>query len=166
MGMRALVPAAIAALRRVAFSRVLIARIGLALVAGSLAFGVAAAQGNPLAGHWRAVLNINGRPIQFDLVVQPNMVFSQTQRTAGLMTLQRGEIRQAGPDTLAFEVEDWEPKSMAQYSSGPLSVSPYWHQVPMGRPPGGLYRYRLDGPDSLTMHDVNMGGNITYRRVE
>jgi len=138
-------------------------------VALATAFGFAApaaqAQGGNLAGGWRSVMVINGTQVEFDLVVQPNMAFSETQRSGGGMTMQTGQIQQTGPGTITFVVEDWQPKSMASYSVGPGCYNPCWHQIPTSKPPGGTWTVQFNGPNSVTMHDVYLGGNITYQRV-
>ena len=135
------------------------------MAAASLIGTVAHAQGS-LAGSWRAVLNINGTMVEFDMVVQPNMAFSETQKSNGGMTMQTGQVQQTGPDTVTFVVEDWEPKTMPSYSFAPQCPGqPCWHQIPTTKPPGGTWRYWFNGPNSLGMHDVYMGGDITYQRV-
>ena len=136
--------------------------------ATALAAPTAHAQGGNLAGSWRAVMNINGTAVEFDLVVQPNMAFSQTQRAGGGMTMQTGEIQQTGQDTVTFVVEDWEPKTMASYSFDPSCAQPgqpCWHNIPTTKPPGGTWRYWFSGPNVLNMHDVYQGGDIAYQRV-
>ena len=124
------------------------------------------AQGGSLVGAWRAVMNINGAMVEFDLVVQPNMAFSETQKSGGGMTMQTGQIQPTGTDTVTFVVEDWQPRTMPSYSLAPeCPGQPCWRQIPTTKPPGGTWRYWFNGPNTLGMHDVYLGGDITYQRV-
>ena len=140
-----------------------------AMVAAALSFVASAAdaQGGSFTGSWRSVMTINGAAVEFDMVVQPNMAFNQVQRSGGGMTQQTGQVQQTGPDTVTFAVEDWEPKTMPSYSFDPQQCpgQPCWHDIPTTKPPGGTWRYWFTDPNTLNMHDVYMGGDITYQRV-
>jgi hypothetical protein len=140
--------------------------LGAIAAAVSLIASVAQAQGNPFAGSWRSVMNINGTMVEFDLVIQPNMAFSEQQRSGGGMTMQTGQIQPTGQNIVTFVVEDWEPKTMPSYSFGQeCPGAPCWHQIPTTKPPGGTWSYRFNNANSLSMHDMYLGGDITYQRV-
>jgi|SRR5579872_6774346 len=141
-------------------------RLATALLAGAavLAATTAFAQGASLVGSWRAFANIGGAPVEFDLVVQPNGAYSETERSATIMTMQTGEVRQAGPSMIAFVVEDWQPRTMPVYHATG-TVGGYYTQDPTSKPPGGVWRIQFNGPASVTMQDANLGGVITFNRV-
>src|SRR5258708_10176398 len=106
-----------------------------ALLAGAMMTAAPAglAEGGSLVGSWRALANIGGAPVEFDLVVQPNGAFSETQRSGSMMTMQTGEVQQAGAGMVIFVVEDWQPKSMPSYSSDPAARRVIqWHPLPTG----------------------------------
>jgi len=139
-------------------------RLALAAAALALAAGGAHAQVASLVGSWRAFANIGGAQVVFELVVQPNGAYSETQRSATLMTMQTGEVRQAGPNLVAFVVEDWRPRTMPVYHPTG-TVGGYYTQQPTSKPPGGVWRIRFNGRNSVTMQDANLGGVITFTRV-
>jgi hypothetical protein len=137
---------------------------GLAAAGLLMAAGQSAAQGGGLAGEWRAMTLIGAVPVAFDLVVMPDNSFSETERSASIMTLQRGVMKKAGPEEYAFVVEDWEPKTMPVYHATGTSGG-YYTQAPTTRPPGGIWRIHFNGPNSITATDVRLGGSLTYQRV-
>jgi hypothetical protein len=98
------------------------------------------------------------------LTVQPNGAYIETQRSGSLMTQQQGEIQSAGEGVIAFTVDEWQPRTMPRYVPTGMGGG-YWTQVPTTRPPGGVWRVRFNGPNSVTMTDVRLGGSITYTRV-
>lgn len=137
-----------------------------AMAAGvmGLAATAAHAQGGDLVGSWRALANIGGAPVEFDLVMQPNGAYSETERSGSMMTMQTGEVRQAGPGMIIFVVEDWQPRTMPVYHATG-TVGGYYTQEPTSKPPGGTWRIQFNGPNSVTMQDANLGGVLTFSRV-
>ena len=137
----------------------------VAALAAAAAFIVAggaagAADAQSLTGSWRGVT----LGIQFQLTVQPNGAYIETESKGALMTQQTGSIKQAGPGMIAFTVEDWQPKTMPQYHPTG-TVGGYYTQAPTSRPPGGVYRLVFAGPNAFTLTDVRLGGAITFNRV-
>jgi hypothetical protein len=135
--------------------------LAFAVIAASpLALGASVARAESLSGSWRGF----AMGIEFDLVVQPNGAFSETERSGTSMTMQSGVIRSAGANVLAFEVQDWEPKTQQVYHPTG-TVGGYYTPEPLAKPPGGVWRIQFDSPNSITMTDVNQGGSVTFSRV-
>lgn len=124
----------------------------------------AQAQTASLVGSWRGFAQIRGAAVEFDLVVQPNGVFTETERSRALMTMQSGQTHFAAPDLVIFEVQDWRPRTMPVYHPTG-TVGGYYTQQPTSRPPGGTWRLTWRGPNSVVMRDVNLGGAVTFNRV-
>jgi hypothetical protein len=118
------------------------------------------AQGASLVGTWQGLY----QGIGFQLVVQPNGAFSETERSATMMTMQTGVIQTTGPGMITFVIQDWQPRTQNIYHPTG-TVGGYYTQEPTARPPGGTYRIRFNSPNSVTMQDVTMGGVITFQRV-
>ena len=138
----------------------------LTLAAATFAIATSAqAQPGGLVGSWRAVANIGGADVEFDLVVQPNGAFSETEQAAGGMTMQTGEVQDAGQDMIAFVVEDWQPRSMPVYHPTG-TVGGYYTDEPTAKPPGGVWRLTWNGSNEVTMQDVQGGGAVTFERVQ
>ncbi|HEY3798734.1 MAG TPA: hypothetical protein VGL58_10310 [Caulobacteraceae bacterium] len=138
----------------------------LMMAAGlALAAGAAPAQDiGSLTGHWQATAQVGMTPVAFDLVVQPNGTYSETERSGTLMTIQSGEIRVAGAGLIAFVVEDWSPKTMPVYHPTG-TVGGYYGQSPTTKPPGGVWRMQFNGPSSMTVQDTSYGGVVIFNRV-
>ncbi len=134
----------------------------VAAIAAAAAFILAAgaADAQSLTGSWRGV----AMGYFFQLTVQPNGAYIETESKGTLMTQQTGAIEQAGPGMIAFTVEDWQPKTMPQYHPTG-TIGGYYTQVPTSRPPGGVYHLVFDGPNAFTLTDVRLGGSITFSRV-
>jgi opacity protein-like surface antigen len=121
-----------------------------AVLAAAVALGASVAQAQSLTGSWQGF----AQGIQFNLVVQPNGAYSETQRSGSLMTMQTGVIQSAGAGEIAFVVQDWQPRQM-----------PYTGQL-AAKPPGGIWRIQFNGPNSVTMQDVRLGGSVTFTRTQ
>jgi hypothetical protein len=134
----------------------------VAALAAAAAFILAggAAHGQTLTGSWRGA----ALGVLFQLTVQPNGAYIESQSKGSLMTQQTGAIESAGPGMIAFTVEDWQPKTMPQYHPTG-TVGGYYTQVPMGKPPGGVWRIRWNSPSSFTLTDVRLGGSLTFNRA-
>ena len=106
----------------------------MAMLAATVAFVLAggAAHAQSLTGSWQGA----AMGILFQLTVQPNGAYIETQRSGTLMTQQQGEVRSAGQGMIAFTVDDWQPKTMPQYHPTG-TVGGYYTQIPTSRPPGG-----------------------------
>jgi hypothetical protein len=121
-----------------------------AVLGAAAVMAASAAQAQSLAGSWQG----SAQGILFELVVQPDGAYSETQRSGSLMTMQTGVIQSAGAGEIAFVVEDWQPRTM-----------PYTGQQ-TSKPPGGIWRVQFNGPNSVTMQDVRLGGVVTFTRLQ
>jgi len=122
-----------------------------AALAAALVLGAStAAQAQSLTGSWQGF----AQGIQFNLVVQPDGAYSETQRSGSLMTMQSGVIQAAGAGEIAFVVEDWQPKDLP-YGGGQTT-----------KPPGGIWSVQFNGPNSVTMQDVRLHGVVTFTRTQ
>lgn len=121
-----------------------------AVLAAAVTLGASAAQAQSLTGSWQGA----AQGVQFNLVVQPDGAYSETQRSGSLMTMQTGVIQSAGAGEIAFVVQDWQPRNL-----------PYTGEQTT-KPPGGIWRIRFNGPNSVTMQDVRLGGSVTFTRVQ
>ena len=130
----------------------LVAGVGFILAAG-------AAHAQSLTGSWRGV----AMGVAFQLTVQPNGAYIETESKGTLMTQQTGAIQSAGAGMIGFTVADWAPKTMSQYHPTG-TVGGYYTQAPTSRPPGGVYRIVWNGPNAFTLTDVRLGGSITFIR--
>lgn len=116
------------------------------------------AQQNPFLGSWHATY----QGIGVTMTMGADMRYQQTLAAAV------GQTWQTGPYTirdglLNLGVDDWEPKTRNVYvPTG--TVGGYYAPEVNPKPAGGTFRFRFDGPDTLTLQDVNLGGVITYRR--
>jgi hypothetical protein len=124
----------------------------------------ASAQQNPFVGSWRGVTQANGAAIVFNLVMGPDLRYSQQLTMHGYMTLQSGRYALPTRNVIAFQVEDWQPRTQPVYHpSG--TTGGYTTQQPVPRPPGGTFRFQFSSANSFTLQDVNLGGVITFNRV-
>jgi len=132
-----------------------------AALAAATAFILAAgaAHAQSLAGSWRGV----AMGVAFQLTVQPNGAYIETETKGALMTQQSGAIQPAGAGMIGFTVVNWAPRTMPQYHPTG-TVGGYYTQVPTSRPPGGVYRIVWNGPNAFTLTDVRLGGSITFIR--
>lgn len=138
-----------------------LARLGAGAALMTMAAAPAAhAQTPSLAGTWQGVY----QGVAFELVVQPNGAFSETERSGQMMTMQTGVLQNTGPNMITFVIQDWQPRTMPQYHATG-TVGGYYTQEPTSKPPGGTYRLQFNSPNSVTMQDVAMGGVITFQRV-
>jgi hypothetical protein len=131
-----------------------------AIAAVALAAAAGAAQAQSLAGSWVGT----AMGVGFQLTVQPNGAYIETERKGALMTQQTGVIRQTGAGVISFVVENWSPKTMPVYHATG-TVGGYYTQQPTSKPPGGTYRIVWRGPTSFTLTDTTYGGSITFQRA-
>ena len=142
--------------RRVALSTVL-----LSALAGLAA---ASAQQNPFVGGWQGVANVNGVAITFNLVMGADYRYSEQQVMGPYVTMQTGRYGFPNQNVIAFQVEDWQPRTRSVYHpSG--TTGGYYSQEPVARPPGGVFRFQFASAQSFTLQDVNLGGVITFNRL-
>lgn len=119
-----------------------------------------AANAQSLTGSWRG----SAMGILFQLVVQPNGAYVETQSKGTLMTQQSGAVVPAGPGLVAFTVVSWSPRTQPIYHPTG-TVGGYYTQQPTAPPPGGTWRLVFNGPNSFTITDVNLGGSLTFVRA-
>jgi hypothetical protein len=124
----------------------------------------AAAQAPSLIGAWRGIAQVRGVTVEFDMVIQPNGDFAETERTRTLMTRQTGQIHFVAPSIVTFVVQDWQPRTMPVYRPNG-AVGGYYSQQPTAKPPGGTWRLTWRGPNSVVMQDATFGGAVTFNRA-
>ena len=89
--------------RRVALSAVFLATL--------LGLCPTSAQQNPFVGSWRGVTQVNGAAIVFNLVMGPDLRYSEQLTMRGYMTMQTGHYAIPTRNVIAFQVEDWQPRT-------------------------------------------------------
>lgn len=134
-------------------------RLAVVLLFLALASEFAAAQ-NKLDGSWSAALAVGGQRCGISLIMQQGQRYSEMLRCGSLMTRQSGTYVFSN-GTLVRNVTDWDPKQRYVLDNG---YSGHWE--PNAKPPGGSYRVNFVSPNVMTWHDVNLGGNVTFRRVQ
>jgi hypothetical protein len=135
-------------------------KVAALVAAAAFVLAAGAAHAQSLTGSWRGV----AMGVLFQLTVQPDRAYIESQSNGTLMTQQSGTIQAAGPGMIGFTVVDWQPKTMPQYHPTG-TVGGYYTQVPTSRPPGGVWRLQFNGPNAFTLTDVRLGGSITFTRV-
>jgi hypothetical protein len=131
----------------------------------SIPAAVAYAQVNPFVGTWQGVAVVNGTSINFNLVMGPDQRYSQQLQSGSLMTMESGHYTITNQNVIVFQVEDWQPKTLPVYHPTG-TVGGYYTQDPAPKPPGGTFRFQFNSPGSVSLQDVNFGGNITFNRVQ
>jgi hypothetical protein len=132
------------------------------LVATFLVPAIAPAQQNPFVGSWRGVAQVNGAAITFNTVMAPDLRYSQQQVMGRYMTTLSGHYSFPAANVVAFQVEDWQPRTLPLYHpSG--TTGGYDTQEPVPKPPGGVFRFQFASPNSVTPQDTNLGGKVTFR---
>ena len=134
-------------------------RLTVVVLLLALASQLATAQ-NKLDGSWSAALVVGGQRCGISLIMQQGQRYSEMLRCGSLMTRQSGTYVFSN-GLLIRNVTDWDPKQRYVLDNG---YSGHWE--PNAKPPGGSYRVNFVSPNSMTWHDVNFGGNITFRRVQ
>lgn len=136
-------------------------QVRLTVVVFLLALGsqFAVAQ-NKFDGSWKASLVVGGQRCGISLIMQPAQRYSETVRCGSMMTRQSGTYVVSN-GLLIRNVMDWDPKQRYVMDNG---YSGHWETN--AKPPGGSYRVNFVSPNSMVWHDVNFGGNITFRRSQ
>jgi hypothetical protein len=122
------------------------------------------AQESSLAGSWQGFVTANGMPLTVNLVIGPGQRYSQQLASGALMTRQTGAYAVAGQE-IVFEVQDWQPRTQAVYHATSATTG-YYAQEPVAKPSGGTFRFQFASPNALTLQDVNLGGGISFNRVQ
>lgn len=139
-------------------------RNALAIALFLTTLSAAEAQQNRFVGGWRSVIVLNGAEITINLVMQPDMRFSEQETSYAGMTMQTGTyFVNAGEVTL--NVEDWEPKTHSVYHPTGTTGG-YYTQEPSARPPGGTYQVQFPSANIMMMRDVNFGGEARFDRTQ
>ncbi|HEX3466804.1 MAG TPA: hypothetical protein VHT05_01760 [Candidatus Elarobacter sp.] len=134
--------------------------MSLVLVLALVALPAAAPAASSFTGSWRGAVRINGQACAIQVVLSPNGSYVQTARCGNIMTQQSGSYRIFPNNEIGFTVTDWSPKQRyvvgSQVGSG--------HVEPNAKPPGGMFRITVIGPNSMVWRDVDYGGAITMIR--
>ena len=115
---------------------------------------------NSLVGQWRGVF----KGITITIVMQPNGQYSQLTQQGTAMAQQSGSYKLFAPNTIAFSVTEWQPKTMPVYHATGTTGG-YYTQKPLVKPPNSMFTYAFNGPNALTLADQAMHGVITLTRV-
>jgi len=130
----------------------------LAALIAVLSFAQAASAANSLVGTWQSSFSVNGTGCSMQSVYQSDHSYSELLHCGSLMTHQSGTyVLKNG--LLVRSVTDWDPKQqwvVDAYGGG--------HYETMAEPPGGSYQVKFVDANTITLHDVNMGGSITMHR--
>jgi len=113
-----------------------------------------------LVGQWRGV---SGR-ITITIVIQPNGQYSQLAQMGTVMTTQSGPYKLFAPNTIAFSVTNWAPKTMPVYHATGTTGG-YYTQQPLVKPPGSVDTYVFKGANTVILADQMTHGSITMTRV-
>jgi hypothetical protein len=144
--------------------------LSIVLLTGLVAAADAPAQQNPFVGGWRGVANVSGTQVTVELLMGADLRYSEQQMLVQhpamppLVTMQTGRYGFPNQNVVAFQVEDWQPRTRSVYHPRG-TVGGYYSQEPVARPPGGVFRFQFASANSLTLQDVNLGGVITFNRV-
>jgi len=124
----------------------------------------APAQQNPFVGSWRGAAQVNGATITFNTVMGPDLRYSQQQIMGRYMTTLSGHYAFPAANVVAFQVEDWQPRTLPVYHATGTTGG-LLHPGAGARPPGGVFRYKFTSPNSVVLQDTNLGGAVTFNRV-
>ena len=94
----------------------------------------------------------------------PDLRYSQQQIMGRYMTTLSGHYAFPAANVVAFQVEDWQPRTLPVYHATGTTGG-YYTQEPVPRPAGGVFRYKFTSPNSVTLQDTNLGGMVTFNRV-
>jgi hypothetical protein len=115
---------------------------------------------SPMVGSWHGVATLNGMSCTFDRVITPG-TYSEIERCGTLATSQRGTYRIFPNSTVSFVVQDFTPRRRYVQDTG---YAGHWELN--ATPPGGTFRYTFVNANTMVFRDVNLGGSLTYRRVQ
>lgn len=141
------------------FSELLALSIAALLTASVLLLAKPAAAARSLVGTWEGTFTANDVRCSMQSIYQSDKTYSELLHCGTLMTHQSGTYVVHG-DLLVRSVEDWDPKQ--QWVVGACVGCGYWETL--AKPPGGSYKITFSGANTLTLHDVNLGGAITMHR--
>ena len=139
--------------------------------------GAPQASSNSLVGQWRASLQSG----TLTLTIQTNGQYMQTgvPQNGGTQTAQGGPYQLVAPNTIAFSVTDWSPKTKWIFVPNPRCGVPgvpnptnprrdsclQWQEWTMPQPPGSRYAYVFNGPNTVTLNNETAQESITFTRV-
>ena len=115
---------------------------------------------NSLAGKWRALY----QGVTIVMVIQSNGQYMQTVQSGATISEQSGAIRLIAPNTVAFTVADWQPRTRPAYHAVG-STGGYTTQEPVVRPSDTMDTYVFDGPDRVVLTDQALHGSLAFTRV-
>jgi len=136
-----------------------------------------APQNSNLVGQWRTVLQGNTVTITIQATGQYMQV--GVPQNGGTQTAQGGPYALIAPNTIAFTVTDWSPKTRFIFVPNPRCGVPgvpsptnpqrdschQWQEETMPQPPGSRYAYVFNGPNSMTLSNETASESITFTRV-
>jgi hypothetical protein len=133
----------------------------VAASAQQLGGAIGSQQQPSFVGQWRGVYS----GITITITIQPNGQYTQTAQSRTLMTEQSGPYKLFAPNTIAFSVTNWAPKTMPVYHATG-TVGGYYTQQPLVKPPGAVDTYVFKGANTVVLTDQMTHGSITMTRVQ
>jgi len=119
-----------------------------------------------LVGQWRTVLQ--GSTLTITILANGQYTQLGVPPNGGTQTAQGGPYALIAPNTIAFSVTDWSPKTRMNFvpcgdPNNPVCNQP--QQQPIQQPPNSSYAYRFNGPNTLILSNPNTREVITFTRV-
>jgi hypothetical protein len=134
-------------------------------------------QNSSLVGQWRTVIQSGTITIS----IQASGQYMQTgvPQNGGTQTAQGGPYTLTAPNTIAFEVTDWSPKTRWIFVPNPRCGVPgvpnptnprrdscnQEQEWTMPQPPGSRYAYTFNGPNTVTLNNETAQETLTLTRV-
>jgi hypothetical protein len=134
------------------------------------------AASSSILGQWRATLPSG----TVTLAILNTGQYDQTGvGTTGVQTMQAGPYQLTAPNTIAFSVTDWSPKTKWIYVPNPTCGVPgvpnptnprrdscrTEQEWTMPQPPGSRYAYSFNGPNSMILNNEAAQETITFTRL-
>ena len=122
---------------------------------------------NGLVGQWRADL----QGTTMTITIQANGQYMQVAvpPNGGTQTAQGGPYQLVAPNTIAFTVTDWSPKTRWIFVPNPTNPRRdscnQEQEWTMPQPPGSRYAYVFNGPNTMTLNNETEQESITFTRV-
>jgi hypothetical protein len=130
-----------------------------------------------LVGQWRTTLQSG----TLTIAIEANGQYTQlgVPPNGGTQTAQGGPYALIAPNTIAFSVTDWSPKTRMMFVPNPRCGVPgvpnptnprrdscnQWQEWTLPQPPGSRYAYVFNGPNSVTLNNEQAQETITLTRL-
>jgi hypothetical protein len=132
---------------------------------GSQGPQAAPASAGGLVGQWRATMQTGTVTIS---IAANGQYLQDGTTTTGVQTMQSGPYQLTAPNTIHFTVTDYSPKSRVMMVPCGIEGAPTCNVrrvIHYPVPPGSTYAYVFNGPNSMTLNNVNAQEVINFTRV-